>query len=152
MSGKIKFKAWDFNNNRMWIVWQIDLLLNKIAVGNETQSFWLTDNFIPLQYTGLNDKNKMEIYEGDVLKMVGPMHIIPDSQLAKRDNIGDIRIVKRLRSGFTLMTPIHYMGSCKDSPNLIGNVGNYNFWNGASTSTEIIGNVYETSDFINGDA
>ena len=61
---EIKFRAWDKINKEM-----LEDYPAPDDYGDINNIFYSwADEYIPLQYTGLKDKNGKEIYEGDVLK------------------------------------------------------------------------------------
>lgn len=145
----IKFRAWDNIKKKMYQ--EIDIITPDdgrcvLRPDGSVQTTSSCSRYNIMQFTGLLDRFGKDIYEDDIIKLVGgtcnflPCGIYPD----QKHEIGAILIVSKLPSGFTLQLP-HHVG--KLIPNMVGNVDNYLFWN-HQQSLEVVGNIHEHKHLI----
>lgn len=107
---EIKFRAWDKKEKKMYY----DVLHN------------ISFDGVVMQYTGLKDKNRKEIYEGDILKL---------------DSWSGLQIVEFIEGAFCLVNQGKQTGFTSDI-HYIHHAG--------IPQAAVIGNIYENPELLKG--
>ena len=140
MNRKIKFRAWNTRRKEMEIIDDLYWFEENMCHHNGD------NDYIIQQYTGLKDKNGVEIYEGDILDNICDQYIYLVS--FNNDNHGKIY-------GWNLLQMTYYShthGKIMQSPT--SNKGEYpasQYHYGDSPSPEyhtIVGNIFENKELI----
>ena len=132
---EIKFRAWDSSRNKMffsnehkWVEFKINsdgvLIAVNYARGGGEHSLPV------MQYTGVNDCNGVEIYEGDLVR-------ITDTEEPRINFVGQVKFGVRGYPAFDLYD------SCNTQL-----MDEYNTLTNDDLTFEVIGNVYENPDLI----
>lgn len=117
-----KFRAWDKRRKRMVEVTSISFREGTIQEDTRyavNRKLYL-DDVVLMQYTGLKDKNGVEIYEGDILQWNSEV-------MRQKDWVG---LVERINADFNVWTSKRARSSG-------------GWLNVAAEKTEVIGNQYE---------
>lgn len=113
-----KFRAWTGNEMRYDIVgfnWDESFGVYNAWLGNNIE--YNADNFLInvllLQYTGIKDKNGVEIYEGDVVELNVPTY------KTTTKTIGDLYDVFALDKNVESTSYIEVIGNVYENPELL---------------------------------
>lgn len=123
---EIKFRSWDTYNKEMLEVQELDYAdsyngqpMIRTTMYND---YFDTEDMILMQYTGLKDKNGVEIYEGDIVRILGGEYEQGfyewDEKVCIKDFIYD---------GFNLMMTVNQIGN---------------------EALEVIGNIYDNPELL----
>lgn len=122
MNREIKFRVWDIKNKEMLKVQELDFeptfYGGKIAIRlDQYNDYFDTEDMILMQYTGIDDKNGKEIYEGDIVKyenMTGKIMFFNGSFI-----MSNFEETEEWELG-VINEELEIMGNIYDNPELIG--------------------------------
>lgn len=119
---KITFRAWD-GDKKEWV--SSDRILSRIPMSDDGELQTVAPWYTLMQFTGLQDKNGKEIYEGDVLTFIFP----------NNRNKGT--------------APVVWEYGCWNVTDFKNDAGSNNIYNlYPATDCEIIGNIYENPELL----
>lgn len=125
----IKFRAWDKNTNDMVSVKTIDLERDG-SIGCRVDYSGINldvSECVLMQSTGLQDKNGVEIFEGDVVLADGVQVTVSFGEQKHEENYGDetyyIGFNVYTKMGYGMLIPVKYevLGNIYANPELLSN-------------------------------
>ena len=134
---ELKFRVYDKDIAKYLEGCEIDSLMADLCSEGEGRTVIIKQicpaRYIFEQYTGLKDKNGKDIYEGDVIK-------VNDDFDEYGINAGEIYAVYFKAGGFR----------CKPKYGLFITRGDKGFWIDDGNDYEVIGNIHENPDLLEG--
>ncbi|MGG5341162.1 YopX family protein [Enterococcus sp. AZ192] len=117
---KPKFRAWDEERGMMKCHGLFQGCTIAQLYNDDYQNYMrFLDEIILMQYTGLNDKNGVEIYEGDIIK--GP-HDFGPAGFHQRTGVVTFTAEYGYQWEYWLINDIEVIGSIHENPELLSGV------------------------------
>lgn len=130
-----KFRAWDKDNKKMIKVKSIHFMEDKddFSIVINPLEFITSEHVVLMQATGLQDKNGVDIYDGDILEVIS-QHDTKYISLVRYMIYNDY-------PAFDIVPPDSYFYESNVLSTIVSN---------DEETMEIIGNIYENSEFLEG--
>lgn len=138
---EIKFRAWHKSRCEMLPIIDIEYLMTKGALVTDYKDF--VENIYPniMQYTGLKDKNEVEIYESDIVKVLVAYTDYDGCEYKRPSSVYNhktkyVNIAVSFEDG-TFILDTDYTDSL-----------DHTLWLWTQEDVEIIGNIYENEELL----
>ncbi|WP_315436740.1 YopX family protein [uncultured Selenomonas sp.] len=126
---EIKFRAWDLKTKKMHTAENINFCGRKtVTVQYNPVKKICLDSAILMQYTGVKDKNGVEIYEGDIIRGHTGRYKVDCVVRWSSGNCGFIAVPTITERTYLCLNP------------------------GSTKSYEVIGNIYENPELVSNEA
>ena len=123
MNRKIKFRAWDKCKKRMLEISRINFISNAVFYKEDLQHVGNIGDHccVLMQFTGLTDKNRKEIFEGDIVRTLtkGVYYITYDKGrfLLFKENFGEMARQSLLE--YYSQNDLEVIGNIFENPDLL---------------------------------
>lgn len=129
---EIKFRAWDSDEKTMCPVYELHfgerIIVARVNARNGKMLLVFSDETNLMQYTGVKDKNGVEIYEGDIIRGHTGRYKVDCVVRWSSGNCGFIAVPTITERTYLCLNP------------------------GSTKSYEVIGNIYENPELVSNEA
>lgn len=133
MNREIKFRLWDFDGPNPAMHYLHPMVCdNGLWFPVDAGAHIDCPNAVPMQYTGLTDRNSKEIYEGDIIRLA------EFEPAEDEENESTVHVVEWIGDGYPAFDAVPQVPS--DSNGLS--------WAAAVGYIEVIGNIYENPELM----